>query len=429
MRLSVSLATFTLPTILAACAQEGPPAADSGEVKDAPGGDDPSNGEPTYWRDVRPVLDRVCARCHNADGIAMSFDDVATVRSLASLIASATAEGRMPPGAPDPTCADYEGSESLFLGEEEKALLASWAAAGAPEGDPADAPAPFAPETTGPFDVELRGEAPYTPRFSESGNDYRCFALDVGNETAAWVTGFEALVDASPIVHHIVLWKVPDAWEAPASDDGEPGWTCDGFGSADWEFFAGWAPGGRPVTFPAGAGMHLPSDARFVMQMHYYDGAEGAPLSDWSGYGLHLADDVETPLAQLSLGVEGFVVPAGAADHTETMWLPWSWGDVTMLGVFPHMHVLGSAFDIKVHRSDDTETCITRIEDWDFHNQQAIVLKEPVTVHAGDIVEVTCHWDNSAENPDQPSDPPQDVPFGEETGQEMCYAFTYGYAP
>lgn len=424
MRPSVSLAPCLLVPLLAACG--GAPATGDSATGDSAAVD----AGPTYWRDVRPVLDRSCARCHSADGIApISFDDVATVKGMADAIATATAEGRMPPPSPDPACADYEGSDRLFLADADKTTLAAWAAAGAPEGDPADAPAPWAPETTAPFDVELRAEAPYTPQYSESGNDYRCFALDVGNVARTYATGFEALVDASPIVHHIVLWKVPDAWEAPTSDDGQPGWTCDGFGDANWEFFAGWAPGGGPVTFPEGAGMPLRSGTRFVMQMHYYDSLGGAPLSDWSGYGLHLADDVDTTLGQMTLGVEGFTVPAGEADHTETMWLPWSWGDVTLLGAFPHMHVLGSGFDIKVHRSDATETCVVRLEEWDFHNQQAVVLKEPVTVHEGDVVELTCHWDNSADNPEQPSDPPQDVPFGEETGQEMCYAFTYGYSP
>ena len=49
------------------------------------------------------------------------------------------------------------------------------------------------------------------------------------------------------------------------------------------------------------------------------------------------------------------------------------------------------------------------------------------TVTGGDVVTVNCQWDNSATNPNQPHDPPQDVVFGEGTGDEMCYAFTYGY--
>lgn len=392
---------------------------------DYPQADDPPPG---YHSHVEPLLERSCFRCHHDEGSAPSFEDPAVPLSLAPRIAALVAEGHMPPPAPDPTCRDYAGAESLSLSEPEKALIARWVAAGAPEGDPLPWHRPWEPDTTAPFDAELRGDAPYTPVFGATGNDYRCFPLALGSRDPAYVTGFEALVDEPRLVHHVVLWQVSPAWEAPASGDGAPGFACGGFGEAGWSFFTGWAPGGRPVTLPDGMGMQVEADARFVLQVHYYDGGDG-PLPDRSGFGLHLAPSVDTVVWQAPLGVEGFVVPAGDADHTETMLLPWAWGSVALLGVFPHMHVLGTGFDFTVHRGGGGETCVTRMDDWDFHNQQAVLLREPVIVEEGDVIEVTCRWDNSAANPEQPADPPADVPFGEETGEEMCYAFTYAFVP
>lgn len=395
----------------------------------------PEDPSPTYYRDVRPVLDQTCARCHTDDGLASSFDDPATVQALAPSIKAQTQSGVMPPPAPDPDCADYEGSEVLFLGDEAKALLAAWADLGAPLGDPADAPAAFTPPTSGPFDVEIFGEGAYAPQFVDpegAGNDYRCFLLELGNEERSFITGFEALVDNPRIVHHVVLWALDDAVAVPVSDDGQAGYACGGFGEDGYDFVAGWAPGGGPTIFPEGMGLAIGTNARFALQMHYFDSFDGAEFEvDHSGFGLHLADSVDTRIFQMPLGVEDFLIPAGAAAHEEQMFVPWSasWGAVTVLGTFPHMHLLATGFDFRVTHADATESCVAEMDGWDFHNQASIALKEPVTIEGGDVVTVTCRWDNSAANPNQLFDPPRDVEFGEETNDEMCYAFTYGYQP
>ena len=363
----------------------------------------------TYYADVRPILDRNCARCHTDEGQATSFDTAEAVQALAASIVTRTEAGDMPPPAPDPSCAGYSGSEDLFLDDASKDVLRKWADAGAPLGDPATAPDAPAALTTAPFDAELRGSGPYTPTFDATGNDYRCFQLDVGNEEAAFVTGFEALVDNPRIVHHVVLWSVGQGVELPAEDGVTPGFACDGFGEDGWDFFAGWAPGGRPVMFDEGQGIRVRARTRMVLQMHYYAAYDGADqATDQSGYGLHLADSVDTEVYTFPLGVEDFEIPAGEY-HEEEMVLPWqdNWGDVTIVGVFPHMHVLGSSFGLDVHHADASSTCVVDIPRWDFHNQQAVMLDEPVHVVGGDVIDLSCQWDNTANNPAQPSDPPQ----------------------
>ena len=89
------------------------------------------------------------------------------------------------------------------------------------------------------------------------------------------------------------------------------------------------------------------------------------------------------------------------------------------------MHVLGTGFDTRVVRADGTETCLLHQDRWDFHNQVWAPLVTPPIVTSGDSVRVTCRYDNSAANPNQVSDPPQDVVFGEESGDEMCIGFIY----
>jgi hypothetical protein len=52
-------------------------------------------------------------------------------------------------------------------------------------------------------------------------------------------------------------------------------------------------------------------------------------------------------------------------------------------------------------------------------------LEETMTIVEGDELSLSCTFDNSESNPDNPNSPPQDVIFGEATTQEMCYLLFY----
>lgn len=398
----------------------------------APAGD--TAAEVTWYRDVRPVVDAHCARCHADGGQASSFADPDTARALAPTMAAYVAAGVMPPAAPDPACRDYEGSDGYVLDEAERAVFAAWEAAGAPLGDPADAPPapPAATEPlTAPFDVEVRGGVPYSPDFPADGNDYRCFLHELGNDRDVYLTGLEAMVDQLAIVHHVVLF-LNDGGPTDDGSGGDPaeGFACSGLGASGWQFVAAWAPGANPVIFPEASGYRLPAGTQLILQMHYFDSFEGAEdLADRSGYGLHLADSVEREVRQWALGPTDFTIPAGEADHEVTARARWSYGPQDVLGVWPHMHVLGAGIHERVTHADGSESCLLRQEHWSFHNQVFAGFTEPVRIDDGDTVKLTCTYDNSADNPEQLHDPPRDVGFGEGTGDEMCFGFTYTVDP
>lgn len=383
----------------------------------------------TWYRDVRPVVDETCVRCHMDGGIASSFADPAVAQSLAPMMKAYVEAGVMPPPAPDPDCQDYDSSGTFFLSDEGRATIIAWADAGAPLGDAADAPAPVTPTTLAPFDLELHGSSPYTPDFGGGPNDYRCFRLDLENDGPVYLTGLEPLVDNPRIVHHVVLFDVPANAGASQVDDPTAGFACSGFGENGWDFVSGWAPGGGPVALPEGMGIKLGRDAHLVLQMHYYaSGPDAYGLTDQSGYGLKLADQVDKQVYVYPLGSFEFTIAAGDADAHVDMILPWAedYPAIDILGVFPHMHQLGSGFDMYVARPDASQDCLVHMDDWSFHNQITALYTEPARVSPGDVLSLTCRWDNSAENPNQTSQPPVDVGFGEGSQDEMCFGFTYG---
>lgn len=386
----------------------------------------------TYWRDVRPVLDESCARCHTDGGLApSSFDDPDAVIAMAPLIVASVDAGTMPPPAPDPACADYEDADRYVLDEAEKQVLRDWVAAGVPLGDEADAPAPYELPTLAPFDAQIAGSAPYQPTFAEgSRDDYRCWAVELGNEDDVYLTGIEALIDPEHLgfVHHAVLFDDSDGgWSGGADPADADGFPCGGFGEGDWAFLHGWGPGASPITFGDGRGMRLDDHAKLVIQAHYFD--NGAAVPDQLAYGLLLAPEVADEVYQIPINPDDFHIPAGDADYTSAVDFTWDYlFPVTLLSVWPHMHLLGTGFDFQVAHADGTEDCVVRMDGWDFHNQVPARLVDPVVVQGGDTVQMSCHYDNSDANPNQFNDPPAEVSFGEGTNDEMCFGFTYAMA-
>src|SRR5262249_22219755 len=94
---------------------------------------------PTFYKDVLPILQQRCQGCHRAGEMApMKLETYSQCKPLAEAIHDVTAKKTMPPWFADPCCGHFSNNPSLS--PEQIGILAAWAAAHAPEGDPRDAP-------------------------------------------------------------------------------------------------------------------------------------------------------------------------------------------------------------------------------------------------------------------------------------------------
>src|SRR5271170_6943701 len=101
----------------------------------------PTSGPPTFYRDVLPILQQHCQACHRTGGIGpIPFETYERVERSAGKIADAVTSGKMPPWFADRNVGKFADDPSLT--DQEISTLASWADAGAPAGDPRDAPPP-----------------------------------------------------------------------------------------------------------------------------------------------------------------------------------------------------------------------------------------------------------------------------------------------
>ena len=88
---------------------------------------------------------------------------------------------------------------------------------------------------------------------------------------------------------------------------------------------------------------------------------------------------------------------------------------LTVYGVLGHMHELGRSFHMELNPGADDSIMLLDIPNWDFHWQDRYQFVEPVEVNLGDVLRMSCSWDNSL------SDDPRYVVWGEGTSDEMCF--------
>jgi hypothetical protein len=180
----------------------------------------------------------------------------------------------------------------------------------------------------------------------------------------------------------------------------------------------GWAPGMLPKMLPDGVGQRLPKGADICVHVHYH--RTGKVEKDRTKLGLYFA---KKPVTQRFtwVPVSGlfWAIPAGAKDYkVETAWrLP---DDLTVYRVLPHMHLLGKDIELFATLPGEKERSLIRIPVWDYNWQEQYELKEPLKLPKGTVLRVRATYDNSADNPHNPSSPPKIVRLGEQTTSEMC---------
>jgi hypothetical protein len=97
--------------------------------------------------------------------------------------------------------------------------------------------------------------------------------------------------------------------------------------------------------------------------------------------------------------------------------------DCTLYTVMPHMHLLGKSVKMTMTTPDGKTETLIDVAEWDYNWQEQFLLKEPIKVKSGTRFDIEAVFDNSSANPNNPSSPPVDVRFGEQTTNEMLFGF------
>src|SRR2546428_281200 len=97
----------------------------------------------TFTKDVAPILQRSCQKCHRPDSMApMSFLTYEDVRPWARTIRQKVTTREMPPWYIDRTVGIRKFENDPSLSDEEVATIVRWVDGGALRGNPGDMPPP-----------------------------------------------------------------------------------------------------------------------------------------------------------------------------------------------------------------------------------------------------------------------------------------------
>jgi thiol-disulfide isomerase/thioredoxin len=361
----------------------------------------------TYHNRISRIIQDNCMTCHRAEGIApFALETYREVYGYRGMIRFVVESNRMPPWTASPEHGEWSNDRSLSAADRRDLL--QWIQAGAPEGDPADAPAPrhFAggwnigqPDTI--IEIPQSFAVP-----AEGVVDYQYMYVKTNFAEDRWIKAMEIRPTVPQVVHHVLVFLE------------EPGVLLQQGGVTG--FFAAMAPGYPGDIYPANTAKRLPAGAWLKFQLHYTP--SGVAQVDRTQLGFIFAD--EPPRHEVRTGSAfnvRFAIPPHASNHEVV-------GDYrfrepgTIATFFPHMHLRGKAFRYELIRPDGSRQILLDVPRFDFNWQLAYHAAKPIEVAAGDILRATGWFDNSIANPWNP-DPDATVRFGEQTFEEMMLGY------
>jgi hypothetical protein len=370
----------------------------------------------TFSRDVAPILFHRCSACHRPGGVApfslLTYQDAAR---RSQLVAKVTASRYMPPWLP----AEPHFRDERRLTAAEIATIERWAAGGAPEGNPAEAPS--APRFAdgwqlGKPDLEAEMRADFAVP-AEGPDLYQCFALPSHAGRDRWVRALDIRPGSSKAVHHVLLFQ--DTTGTARRRDTGSGYPCFGTpGFLPALGLGGWTPGSIPYQAPKGIPALLHGSADLVLQVHYHP--TGKPDTDRTRVALYFTDEKpQRRLMDIPLGSNAIDIPAGDASYkvTDHFTTP---VDIDAIAITPHAHYVCKEMVARAILPDGSRRVLIHIPEWNFDWQQQYSFASPVRLPAGTRVEMEFTYDNSAANPRNPHNPPQRIVWGPGSADEMA---------
>ncbi|MFT3924826.1 MAG: hypothetical protein QM778_19990 [Myxococcales bacterium] len=411
----------------------------------------------TWHQHVAPVITEKCTACHTEGGIApFSLTSYANAKAVASQVAAAVMEGRMPPylAQETPDCQPrLHWANDLRLSAEQKTMIQTWVDNGTPEGDPATAA-----EIKHPAPVALPREDivmnwPEAIAVDGTKDIHTCIIVDPQLTADSYVTGRLITSGNKKVLHHVVSYVIAPGQNA----DGTPrtkaqleeavkaqkgvgiGGRYDCFGGAGFQSGGGvstemldaWAPGGVANLAPEDSGQPVLKDSLVLLDVHYHPTGkpevdsgsklslmlsqtrpsrisrsillgnftqpESAPYTSMYGDGMLIKQPDETEAK--------FLIPANAKDHVEEM--TWTWKALSsdglrVMGMGTHMHYVGRGMRITLERANGDSECLIETPRYDFNWQRGYgydaAFEQLPMMGVGDTLRMRCIYDNSMDN-------------------------------
>jgi Copper type II ascorbate-dependent monooxygenase, C-terminal domain len=385
---------------------------------------------PTFYKDILPVLQDHCQACHRPGEVApMPLVSYSETKAWARAIAHTVEMRLMPPWFADPGVGHF--SNDVSLTPWQISTILAWAEAGAPAGDPHDAPPPqHRPQGWNITEPDVVVQMPTAIAIPAGGDiEYTYEIVPTHFSEDRWVQMSELRPSSPQYVHHAVVYvRPPDSTWLRHAPLGTP-FTASMITDPDErrqahettsDLLLVYAPGSAPDEWAEGMAKFVPAGSDLVFQVHYT--ANGQAGSDRTGIGLVFARRKPVQrVITLQLNNHALLIPPGAGNFRVEVQgtLP---NDATLLSFFPHMHLRGKGFEYDIVHDNGSIEPLLRVANYHFHWQLSYKLADPRPLKAGTRLRAVAWYDNSPNNPHNP-DPEATVTWGDQTYQEMMVGF------
>jgi len=385
----------------------------------------PAAAAPTFTKDVAPILQQACQRCHRPNSIGpMSLLTYEEARPWVRSIRTKVSSREMPPWHIDRTVGVRKFKNDPSLTEKEIGTIVKWADAGAPQGNPADMPPPI---DWGPADrwsitpnliVNLKKDA--IVKAADADQWWNLEMEATGLTEDRYIKAIEIKpTKGVPTVHHANAHaELPDGTSTGSLVE--------------------YAVGKGGEIYPEGSAKMLPAGSTMVINVHVHSGGEETLTNLAVGFELyppgykprtvHLSrmagnsEEIDIPPGEPNARVDGYNIVKQAMRITAFQ---------------PHMHSRGKRQCLEavyppsptdywpVHRGEDrARSEILSCADWRFNWHLSYTYDDDVAplLPAGTVLHVTSWYDNSPANKANP-DPTAWTGFGQRTVDEMGFAF------
>jgi len=386
-------------------------------AQQASGPNTESTTELTFTKDIAPILQANCQGCHQPGAIGpMSLMSYQDARRYARRMSVMVESRDMPPYQYDTDVGIQHLKEDWRISEQQIAAITEWAAGGAPEGDPADMPAPV--EWPDPAEFRL------ADRFGAPDVIVRSDPYDVPEvgQDRWWRPQVPVGVDRDRCI--MAVETKPSVVGRAVAHHANSSFRVDGEGAGR---LSEYALGKVGEIVPEGACRKLPANADVAFDIHYWPNGVNAEDDQVEiGIWLHPEDYEGTYDQTLTLyylnGGRGYDI----APHGTLMTQGYHSFDtpVRIDSFQPHGHTRLVAMSLQVLRKDGSRETVSMVSNWSalWHHSHIYEDDSSPLLEVGDQLIITGWYDNTAENRYNP-DPDQWVGIGDRTADEMSHAW------
>ena len=393
-----------------------------------------SNKDITFHNDIKPIIHRNCAICHNPQGVGpfdlISYEDIF---KRSKMLEEVIKTKYMPPWPADPTYREFINQKTLTDNEIAQFLL--WIKQGKKEGlinknEIIDSILEKKQQKKPDLIVKMKN----THTINNLNQDeflMMKFPFELKSDT--FIKRIEFIPTNKQLVHHInahlITYKNN---EKKNIFQGEYIVNTESFD--DEECFkkldilnddktyplltpsvSNYLPGSEQVNYPNGIGGFQAKKQNIILVNDFHYGPSPTIDTDSSYFHIYFSEKPpKRKIQETQLGTFGIsditpplIIPSNEIKKFKTQATITQ--DISLLTINPHMHLLGKSFLAYAITLKDDTIPLVKIDNWNFRWQYFYTFKKMLKIPAGSEIIVEAIYDNTEDNPDNPFYPPQTI--------------------